>query len=291
MPLSACSETPPRAWGRDTSLLLSKRIDGNTPTGVGKRFSSLFSRASRQKHPHGRGEEDHKAAKEKIRAETPPRAWGRVSPAPATCAETGNTPTCVGKTCAHQVDRFSPQKHPHGRGEEPTVPQAFFSSPETPPRAWGRDPHMLKRRFMVRNTPTGVGKRCWCVTISQMPKKHPHVRGEDLRSSSRPIFSSETPPRAWGRADSSSSVLLVARNTPTGVGKRPSHAQTAFHGEKHPHGRGEEFRLCGVDPERMETPPRAWGRERKVKRTRKRNGNTPTGVGKRMARGNPSTLT
>ena len=50
--------------------------------------------------------------------ETPPRAWGRPESSGDTWQYGRNTPTCVGKTCAHQVDRFSPQKHPHGRGEE-----------------------------------------------------------------------------------------------------------------------------------------------------------------------------
>ena len=197
----------------------------------------------------------------------------------------------MGKRHFPSVEQAYRRKHPHGRGEEIFILVFARVSPETPPRAWGRGSQSGKRENPRRNTPTCVGKSFSSPGNVRRNRKHPHVRGEDLRSSSRPIFSSETPPRAWGRADSSSSVLLVARNTPTGVGKRPSHAQTAFHGEKHPHGRGEEFRLCGVDPERMETPPRAWGRERKVKRTSKRNGNTPTGVGKRMARGNPSTLT
>ena len=50
--------------------------------------------------------------------ETPPRAWGREALSELVAKGLRNTPTGVGKTCAHQVDRFSPQKHPHGRGEE-----------------------------------------------------------------------------------------------------------------------------------------------------------------------------
>ncbi len=241
MPLSACSETPPRAWGRDTSLLLSKRIDGNTPTGVGKRFSSLFSRASRQKHPHGRGEEDHKAAKEKIRAETPPRAWGRVSPAPATCAETGNTPTGVGKREIPFGAKRCRQKHPHGRGEEYPSRSVFSCGTETPPRAWGRDPHMLKRRFMVRNTPTGVGKRSASSASQSFQQKHPHGRGEEVHSVSHDFFSLETPPRAWGRAILPPVIASDGGNTPTGVGKRFLKRQWGAPCRKHPHGRGEEL--------------------------------------------------
>ena len=51
------AETPPRAWGR---LLNGNNIsgpEGNTPTGVGKTFTSFFVYGGARKHPHGRGED------------------------------------------------------------------------------------------------------------------------------------------------------------------------------------------------------------------------------------------
>ena len=50
-------ETPPRAWGRPARLELRSRLDGNTPTGVGKTSVARLILTSKEKHPHGRGED------------------------------------------------------------------------------------------------------------------------------------------------------------------------------------------------------------------------------------------
>jgi len=50
-------ETPPRAWGRPCSNLLSLGSVGNTPTSVGKTEDSMISVAKDRKHPHERGED------------------------------------------------------------------------------------------------------------------------------------------------------------------------------------------------------------------------------------------
>ena len=65
------------------------------------------------------------------------------------------------------------------------------------------------------------------------------------------------------------------------MGKRLRRPRAAPEKRKHPHGRGEEQQLLIVHQPDSETPPRAWGRgSRNVLHTLK-NGNTPTGVGKR----------
>ena len=50
-------ETPPRAWGR---LMPGEHYGDyvrNTPTGVGKTISRQGGACTKQKHPHGRGED------------------------------------------------------------------------------------------------------------------------------------------------------------------------------------------------------------------------------------------
>ena len=71
------SETPPRAWGRPTSVYFWRGVFGNTPTGVGKTGFSTTEFARCWKHPHGRGEDEAWKAKIFYPSETPPRAWGR----------------------------------------------------------------------------------------------------------------------------------------------------------------------------------------------------------------------
>ena len=69
-----------------------------------------------------------------------------------------NTPTGVGKTFAPQIRGVQAQKHPHGRGEDRSLPWKLANLIETPPRAWGRPLGRLTNGQVYRNTPTGVGK-------------------------------------------------------------------------------------------------------------------------------------
>ena len=90
----------------------------------------------------------------------------------------------------------------------------------------------------------------------------------------------ETPPRAWGRPESSGDTWQYGRNTPTGVGKRARLTLWRLCKRKHPHGRGEEP-VPDVDSRGApETPPRAWGRAPAPFRKSRKPGNTPTGMGK-----------
>ena len=65
------------------------------------------------------------------------------------------------------------------------------------------------------------------------------------------------------------------------MGKRPFPSVEQAYRRQHPHGRGEEsastIYACCI----RETPPRAWGRDNSGYQYRRRDGNTPTGVGKR----------
>ena len=94
-------------------------------------------------------------------------------------AETGNTPTGVGKSLASSRKGRSEKKHPHGRGEERSPRRITSSAMETPPRAWGRVEFAILHGVVVGNTPTGVGKTEDCEDPIQIGKKHPHGRGED----------------------------------------------------------------------------------------------------------------
>ena len=171
-----------------------------------------------------------------------------------------NTPTGVGKTEAELTI--------HG-GEQ-----------ETPPRAWGR--HLLagQLKILLGNTPTGVGKTHSASQDVHQKRKHPHGRGEDETGEGLVRWSTETPPRAWGRRMIARDFRVHIGNTPTGVGKTWPHPSAARHRQKHPHGRGEDFVVCLVLLVVQETPPRAWGRLTLKNHAAADGGNTPTGVGK-----------
>ncbi len=117
-------------------------------------------------------------------------------------------------------------------------------------------------------------------SVFQRGQKHPHSRGEDTALGSEAHLESETPPLAWGRLPELVKLLGADRNTPTRVGKTPSHSRRTAPRWKHPHSRGEDRRGCRRRPGAAETPPLAWGRRGPVGLQDNPRGNTPTRVGK-----------
>ncbi len=134
-----------------------------------------------------------------IGLETPPPAWGRPAIYKLKADQIGNTPTCVGKTWVNRPRVFKLEKHPHLRGEDNTLSRCDCGYVETPPPAWGRQPHNLTKQLEKRNTPTCVGKTMRANSNLASMKKHPHLRGEDVGTPIIVGVNKETPPPAWGR--------------------------------------------------------------------------------------------
>ena len=108
-------------------------------------------------------------------------------------------PTCVGKTEAESRPYPPFEKHPHVRGEDTGLSLVTVPGMETPPRAWGRRGEGERGQNARRNTPTCAGKTHRLIRHGTMPRKHPHVRGEDWTPVAFSEVERETPPRAWGR--------------------------------------------------------------------------------------------
>ena len=92
------AETPPRAWGRPEEAEMKVSSGGNTPTSVGKTYSTTSTAQLSWKHPHERGEDHWTGMQKEPPIETPPRAWGRLLAIRARHITHRNTPTSVGKT-------------------------------------------------------------------------------------------------------------------------------------------------------------------------------------------------
>ncbi len=136
-----------------------------------------------------------------------------------------------------------------------------INATETPPRAWGRRGMPLYEAHLGRNTPTGVGKTPSGTPKPHQVRKHPHGRGEDASLPPLASWTSETPPRAWGRQRRSARTSSYSGNTPTGVGKTEFAEAIRSARKKHPHGRGEDSPPNWNKSAPVETPPRAWGRQ------------------------------
>ena len=113
-------ETPPRAWGRPSVNICSRREAGNTPTCMGKTILAATAGKYAWKHPHVHGEDTVASSATVSWKETPPRAWGRL--------------------CGNSNDGVASVKHPHVHGEDNVYRIVIGHNQETPPRAWGRHP-------------------------------------------------------------------------------------------------------------------------------------------------------
>jgi hypothetical protein len=235
------SETPPRAWGRQSARQSPRGVSGNTPTGRGEDKGNVTDAIVDRKHPHGRGEDEH-----------------QNRPA-VRCA--GNTPT------ASVTWRGEDGEDPHLAWEDRSsgrdTPRAFLQSPGT--QRVGKTVAALR----IGNTPTGVGK------TSQTPEctrrqdasqaiatgrrqKHPHGRGEDSSvqqtAIARRVMSGEKHPH--GRGEDSCSIGSIASScVRTVVAWVPETPPRAW-------GRpdGLPMRSLRRGLTEVETPPRAWGR-------------------------------
>jgi len=152
----------------------------------------------------------------------------------------------------------------------------------SPPRAWGKG--LLGARVSGRPgfTPTGVGKSDDEELYAGYTSVHPHGRGEKTIRRGRTGPCRGSPPRAWGKADSSRPRHRAPRFTPTGVGKSARAFRSQPWGPVHPHGRGEK--AAGVSPSTTVdgSPPRAWGKGWPPPKAGNPSWFTPTGVGKRV---------
>ena len=196
--------------------------------------------------------------------ETPPRAWGRRGAPTASAHAARNTPTCVGKTAQSRCAALTRWKHPHVRGEDWQPGCASRAKRETPPRAWGRLAVLAAPVCSRGNTPTCVGKTLQVEHARVGNEKHPHVRGEDWMCCAEWLITAETPPRAWGRRRSAASQPCPDGNTPTCVGKTAAARLACALCRKHPHVRGEDYARLQPLITALETPPRAWGRQKSL---------------------------
>ena len=160
-------ETPPRAWGRPAERPALKELLRNTPTCVGKTSTAYNGKGQTWKHPHVRGEDRSLSTLSTFSRETPPRAWGRLHTGLFHVGKHGNTPTCVGKTSWRHPPAEIWGKHPHVRGEDPSIVLPSVGFTETPPRAWGRHRLVVVQHGADGNTPTCVGKTL--PTMAAMP--------------------------------------------------------------------------------------------------------------------------
>ena len=231
-------------------------------------------------HPHVRGEDDSPAQNRWTYTGSPPRAWGRSSDSSHVGQGGRFTPTCVGKMTRENNLKPLLPVHPHVRGEDSRSGLLASSYSGSPPRAWGRYDGLVGRGVGFRFTPTCVGKMVSVSVTAPALPVHPHVRGEDSRTSRPTRWSCGSPPRAWGRWPRSPGGSGRRRFTPTCVGKIRLMSQGQGRATVHPHVRGEDGSRFPPRLTQPGSPPRAWGRFPHMAVLFGRGRFTPTCVGK-----------
>ena len=211
--------SPPRAWGRPMPGIGIIPHSRFTPTCVGTADIISSQSPTVTVHPHVRGDGDVVGFSLRLRAGSPPRAWGRRSPFLCLLDQGRFTPTCVGTALGDQdLDtgyRFTPTcvgtavrlgfkrrrhtVHPHVRGDGPITASDFDNDTGSPPRAWGRRVKLLLPLAEMRFTPTCVGTAPRRHAERRLPSVHPHVRGDGIRGMMFRVRRDGSPPRAWGR--------------------------------------------------------------------------------------------
>ena len=151
--------SPPRTWGRWAEAASELGCLRFTPTHVGKIWSMLQQSSQTTVHPHARGEDSGRGASPRVHVGSPPRTWGRCTPAIPHHPGTRFTPTHVGKMVALEVKPHPCTVHPHARGEDGRPRSEAAPMHGSPPRTWGR----------------------WagCRSGAAAQAVHPHARGED----------------------------------------------------------------------------------------------------------------
>ena len=172
-------------------------------------------------HPHACGENVCSCSGVTGSAGSPPRVWGKRRKIAQKHTITRFTPTRVGKTrrpAGRPPDccRFTPTRV----GKTDAVRLRAQSRYGSPPRVWGKLPHLPIRRHDRRFTPTRVGKTdtvsySWVLDFGSPPR----VWGK-LRCCLRGMSCKRgSPPRVWGKRCSDWHCRGKQRFTPTRVGK------------------------------------------------------------------------
>ena len=215
-------------------------------------------------HPHVRGDDTAHALGDGRTLGSPPRAWGRLVHAQSPLGDVRFTPTCVGTTLPSRSIFHALPVHPHVRGDDPFLVVRGLACCGSPPRAWGRRIPAGDSPPPIRFTPTCVGTTRTGGRIFRGKTVHPHVRGDDKKTTRSRGLCDGSPPRAWGRRRAGPGPGAWRRFTPTCVGTTRSDHRGALAIPVHPHVRGDDLTIRSASSSDLGSPPRAWGRRERL---------------------------
>ena len=170
--------------------------------------------------------------------------------------------------------------HPHARGENLFSRARRLASVGSPPRSWGKRDRTSFEGFVLRFTPTLVGKTPAMARKREATSVHPHARGENNSADNAQLCPLGSPPRSWGKPERYPGFAVAVRFTPTLVGKTDTPEHARDYASVHPHARGENVFVDRNRGITVGSPPRSWGKRRRRLVARRQQRFTPTLVGK-----------
>ena len=150
----------------------------------------------------------------------------------------------------------------------------------TSPRVWGKPFIRLFDLQSRRNIPTRVGKTCITCRPLDQRSEHPHACGENVSQFGNETRKPGTSPRVWGKLLADGVDQADIRNIPTRVGKTATSSAPIRQSSEHPHACGENRASRRLNPPRLGTSPRVWGKRCSTRTGRRSRRNIPTRVGK-----------
>ena len=275
----ALSGPPPRVWGELQRVGGRDVVVRSTPTRVGRTSAASTSTQRASVHPHACGENSATWIWRVISFGPPPRVWGERRQRRILAFAIRSTPTRVGRTLTRSDCITLAPVHPHACGEnEAPAPSQVCGIRSTPTRV-GRtsSPHGPRLRLRstptrvgrtllqrvipegIRSTPTRVGRTPASPSPSVQTAVHPHACGENARAGEQGSSDHGPPPRVWGERPRAWYCPVIARSTPTRVGRTSVLLPTPPGTPVHPHACGENFPLQLTLVYRPGPPPRVWG--------------------------------
>lgn len=191
----AAATTPPPSSRQRRCRPRDDRLDGQTPTRVGKTWTAAWPCTRCMTDPHACGEDLVPALQHSNELDRPPRVWGRLLAMHLLVVHRGQTPTRVGKTRAviaagvlrwgdpHlRGQRSSRRRHldrlpPHVYGDVHDGIDVTVTPLDRPPRVGGLQP-ARGGDHRGGQTPTYVGRARPSRKRNPARREDPHVRGE-----------------------------------------------------------------------------------------------------------------
>ena len=166
----------------------------------------------------------------------------------------------MGKTARPFIVTACFTVHPHACGENGNGKRKSASAARSTPTPVGKTDNVVGNWRTIRSTPTPVGKTSCAASSVVFQTVHPHACGENCLEVIGKFIVDGPPPRLWGKRRERQLSFILARSTPTPVGKTIRLLEAAIRRAVHPHACGENTDRCNQIGTEYGPPPRLWGK-------------------------------